>query len=704
MGPLQAYALPHLSASATAALRSACWAFRGLVDTAPAWALQPAACQLVPLKLLQQAVSGMAVQSMLRHECAILADLRSSNAAVQKQRVTTHPQGKALELQWSPDWPSQSLVILMSSPEAMGEGTQWQETMLQASSQRMLIFNATSRQQSARLERFCLSASQSGWCSRSHLFACLWSSQHRQLLRVIDIAAMSWPQHVAGTDGMDQWISLHPSNEAMLCIARDTRTDVVAHMLPSLAENFRVRPIDLASSDLKPRWAQWSPAGGNSDAFAIAWDIGRQPAALSFHATATGRLITQSDLISHLDLTETSSQPTFTWSPNGGHILVTHNLRASSSSPFQAAIISLSGASHVFKPQQDGQEALLGWSACGRYVHLVEQCEDITQQDVSMAGLIWDAAKNQLLFDWRDEGGSFANNQVVWAAPSSRSACFVESCQVILLLPDSGKPECLAYDGPAKPAMAGTDPATFCFSPCGSLLVGTWRMRDRYWVAYLIASPVNCFPCCRVLASCGGCSGPRRNIRLACTSKLALPKHHCSDLTRCTQTLLHPSSCVGGAACMNCLPCMRCRDGSFSIYPQGTEEVYHQDAWDVKHPCRVWHAEVRAGARTCLSQAIASSQVAWCMGSIAWHPSQAGRIYAIAQVDGTVNLMDGRSHRCLRAWSWAELSQQQAPFTAPQIDLTWSPDGSQLAVAATGVTAILSFASSLLQAPNLAHD
>ena len=103
---------------------------------------------------------------------------------------------------------------------------------------------------------------------------------------------------------------------------------------------------------------------------------------------------------------------------------------------------------------------------------------------------------------------------------------------------------------------------------------------------------------------------------------------------------------------------------------------------------------------TCLRRAVASSPVAWLMDSIAWHPSPTSRcLYAIAQADSTLHLMDGCHHRCLRAWSWAELSEQPAPADeSPNdlpLELTWSPEGSRLAVAGSGMTIIVCFDSHL---------
>ncbi len=106
-------------------------------------------------------------------------------------------------------------------------------------------------------------------------------------------------------------------------------------------------------------------------------------------------------------------------------------------------------------------------------------------------------------------------------------------------------------------------------------------------------------------------------------------------------------------------------------------------------PCHIWHAEIKQTAFSCCNQAVASSMEGWCMDSIAWHPcSVSRRIYAIAQEDGDVYLMDGYGHKCLRKWQRFSLGLDINQAT-PVLRLTWAPDGSQLAVSAKGSTTII---------------
>ncbi len=147
---------------------------------------------------------------------------------------------------------------------------------------------------------------------------------------------------------------------------------------------------------------------------------------------------------------------------------------------------------------------------------------------------------------------------------------------------------------------------------------------------------------------------------------------------------------------------------SWAISPCGTLLVgtWQADAWSAQITCydgeaasssglqlphHLWHAEIEVHVHACCNQEAASSLKAWCMDSIAWHPSPiSGRMYAIAREDGAVYLMDGRGHKCLCVWSAEQLHM---PPGEPNVQLTWSPDGSQLAVAVWGRTTFLSFGS-----------
>ena len=154
-------------------------------------------------------------------------------------------------------------------------------------------------------------------------------------------------------------------------------------------------------------------------------------------------------------------------------------------------------------------------------------------------------------------------------------------------------------------------------------------------------------------------------------------------------------------ACFDVSPCGTLLVGTWPVQSPSAmfqlEDDTGADSSDLPLPHHLWHAEIQVGALACCNREAASSFTAWCMDSIVWHPSPAsGRLYAIAQEDGAVFLMDGRDHKCLRKWSAEQLHMPQGKS---DVRLTWAPDGSQLAVAVWGKTTFLTLSSSQIPSP-----
>ena len=110
--PLQDYMLPELSAPALPALRSANQMFKHLSDSASGQAWSPAMQALLPPEITQHAADGTAMQVMLRAQANILGKLRSADAPCQMHCFPTTSWANADKIVWSPGWPSRYIAML----------------------------------------------------------------------------------------------------------------------------------------------------------------------------------------------------------------------------------------------------------------------------------------------------------------------------------------------------------------------------------------------------------------------------------------------------------------------------------------------------------------------------------------------------------------------------------------------------------------
>ena len=141
--------------------------------------------------------------------------------------------------------------------------------------------------------------------------------------------------------------------------------------------------------------------------------------------------------------------------------------------------------------------------------------------------------------------------------------------------------------------------------------------------------------------------------------------------------------------CGGCLVgCWQMRPGPATFTWPGWMAGTTSATWPL--PWRLWH--VVADGEGHMSS-VATSSISWQVDSIAWHPAVADkRMYATADGTHNVHLMDGDSHKRLYLWTWQELSARLSGHR--RLTLHWPPDGSQLAVVTTGVTCLISFATS----------
>lgn len=83
----------------------------------------------------------------------------------------------------------------------------------------------------------------------------------------------------------------------------------------------------------------------------------------------------------------------------------------------------------------------------------------------------------------------------------------------------------------------------------------------------------------------------------------------------------------------------------------------------------------------------------------AWHPMpRLSMIYAMADVNGFLWIVDGSTGKALHSWQWPHLAGSQAPhgqgsWSLPKLTGTWSPTGRRLCVVQSGCLVIIDFGS-----------
>ena len=353
----------------------------------------------------------------------------------------------------------------------------------------------------------------------------------------------------------------------------------------------------------------------------IAWCSGKADVALTIHDGDSGRLLRHSNLKRHLCPT---SHLGYRWSPSGrGVVAYGWGCQRDSNGIIapqpQLGVMVIGSDGDGFRiavgpgSPAPGQFLCVGWSPCGRYLHLPSQGPKHGQgPEFFHTGCVWDVIQKSRVICWDetcDPHGS--STHVIWPAKTKqstqRTTCIVtghKNIGTLLLLPSlqgSGAAESRSmyplYEvdvrGPAWPSHA--------ISPCGQLLV-------------------------------------------------------------------------------------------FGSLHRHSRDVHGSSKTVTLHP--LCHEEVM-GVNARIKREVAISFCRWWLGSIAWHPCPASkRLYAIADENGTVYLIDGCHHKQLRSWSWQELSfkdGQNIHLSYWRFQLHWSPCGSQLVVCAPGLTTFLCF-------------
>ena len=120
---------------------------------------------------------------------------------------------------------------------------------------------------------------------------------------------------------------------------------------------------------------------------------------------------------------------------------------------------------------------------------------------------------------------------------------------------------------------------------------------------------------------------------------------------------------------------------------------------------KIWHTHVDQSTalhdewQSCLFCPVEEACSAWLPQSISWHPCPGKyTIYAVADTEHSIFLIDAQHRACLKMWSWEALIEMSGDTPEEvhhehdeSLRLTWSPNGSQLAVAAANHLVVLTF-------------
>ena len=352
---------------------------------------------------------------------------------------------------------------------------------------------------------------------------------------------------------------------------------------------------------MQPFWKAFEPASGQC--FAMAWHNGHRHAAMSFHDAEKGQLLASVDLLRHLSPVPAGCRLCYTWSPSGKFIEA-HGwgyTQASSGAPStprfpQAAIIGDDGSCRRLDIDARSESFDVGWSPCGRYLHLTACSLNHTPKAFD-SGFIWDTLQRTYVHVWHNPCHGFSPIYVTWPAPSKQS---------------TQRTTCLVK---------------------GDAIDGTLLM---------------------------------------------LPS--LSGLSRIEKLQIHA------------------REDDETIFVSGllVRESYQANPEELGNgnvkATHLLHTEL-SRVSTALRWKDKGRWVSWQLDSIAWHPTPASRrLYAIADEDCTVCLVDGCYHKPLRSRSAQELGIKDSSmddYWEPL--LRWSPCGSQLVVMAPGLTTFLCF-------------
>ena len=625
--------LRHLTPRSLAALRSTCRVFQQLVDEAPADSLAAQALQILPPTMAQQIKSGQHMLQMLLFQQQVLSALRNGEPARILQVPTDGTQAK--DLYWPPGWPAQYFAVIMDSPGPLQvqipqdnlEPQPQAATPLSRTSATML-FNVT--QQSDPLLKLTQvwPVHMACWSKDCRHLCLELDTQEGQVIWSINTAVCAAPTAIIAR-GLGAPGSSACQCNGLLLVAG--RRHVAVHDLITLDKKFCVE-----ISGVCP------PQGCASSSRCFAYQ----------DAVDAGGFYIWSD-----------------WSPNGqlfgvawGASKGTGRLqKLTFHDSMSGQIVGHAPMPWCSPPLAKFKRMSVAWSPASTHILLRVCCSQAT----SAAGvaIISIEGSTDLLLE--------RSGVCSWYLLHPSSAANWSSCGRYVHVISKKEPE---HVDAAEAALQGF----------------IWDVKLKQKVFQWHAA--------RVAESTQRAVVWAKSATACCINSCGLILSWPSDDSNVPEiSMLWPQREAEPAALS---PCGRLHISRWSL--PTPPAVYSMPSWDAAGVTssslprfhQLWHSVVRHGNAACSMQGVETVSSRFHLQSIAWQPSPAARcLYAIMYTSGNLQLVDGSRHQVIRSWAWSQISPEgvEQPKKEGSVCLYWSPDGSQLVVAAWAATAVLCF-------------
>ena len=492
--------LPGLTARALASLRRTCEFLQDLIDTAHVSALKHTTADLLPLQLWAHADSSLKLQEMLTKQGQVLWELRAGLPGTIK-RLPMPAEAHASSISWSPEWPSLTIVVVMTTSRYLtSTGSHGHESEPASLTSPFHILDADS------LLPWAVSGDVVGdievvdwvWWHKTLVFCSLRAVSRQQLgvlnaySGVLLMQTFAPECHWASPEGL-LVVTPEPEGPLLMVILLPVCA-IQAMIYPPALSVARQAASSSAGPELCRGWLEISP-DGRLLAVACCCEEGPDEGAvqaLSIYSTFTGEelgmvkyllclaehAIARRDPYNHRLYYDTM-EPVSSWNSTITYLLV--------QSPHwrKSAVMSPDGLLQFLESVVANTNHRMGWSQCGRYVDVTESCllvdnDDNDEEDIiDTLGYIWDTQAQRRVFSWQKQLSDLWDNKVVWS--TLPRTCFVQACNTFVFLDANDTADQTApltvrpCDGPSEPAPYQQS-LTYSFSPNGKLLVTSWRM------------------------------------------------------------------------------------------------------------------------------------------------------------------------------------------------------------------------------------